>query len=168
MSTDQTGGAPGAGAVRACLSWAWWRLCWFWCCPGAIASCIYFTAAGDSSPSCLLPFPHVLPCCAPPAHLAIIQSDGSGRGVSCFASLFAGLIGFSLAYPLFLRDIPLIFALIVCYSVLAYPFYCLIIYSIAARLMPGRAPLCVLIAGFSPGRVVRCYMSAFSLACARI
>lgn len=103
-----------------------------------------------------------------PSHLAIIQSDGSGRGVSCFASLFAGLIGFSLVYPLFLLDIPLLFDLIVCYSVFAYPFYCLIFYTIAARLTWARGPSYVLIAGFSPGRVVRCIMSAFSLACARI
>lgn len=105
-------------------------------------------------------FPSFLP--------AIIQSDGSGRGVSCFASLFAGLIGFSLVYPLFFLDIPLLFDLIVCYSVFAYPFYCLIFYTIAARLIWARAPLCVLIAGFSPGRVVRCIMSAFSLVRARI
>lgn len=93
----------------------------------------------------------------------IIQSGGSGRGDSCFASLFAGQIGFSLVYSLFLRDIPLLFALIVCYSVFAYPFYCLIFYTIAARLMPGRAPLCVLIAGFSRGRVVRYSCPPFHL-----
>lgn len=168
MSTDQTGGAAAAGAVRACLSWAWGRLCWCWCCPGAIALRLYFTAFGDSSPSrqslrrCF-----VLCCSSPfiPPSLPFASIRAARGGFALFFSLFRL---FALLPGLFLRDIPILFVLLLCYSVFAYPFYCLIFYSIAARLMPGRALLCVLIAGFSPGRVVRCIMSAFSLACARI
>jgi hypothetical protein len=125
-------------------------------------------AAGDSSFPCL--FPSIVPALL---LLTLLSFNQTGAGAASFVllwfvQLFPAFPLFPLLPALFSSDIPLLFALIACYSVFAYPFYCLIIYSIAARLMPGRAPLCVLIAGFSPGRVVRCIMSAFLRGRARI
>lgn len=168
MSTDQTGGAAAAGAVWACLSWAWGRLCWCWCCPGAIAFRLYFVAAGDSSPSRQSLRRCFVLCCSSPFILLAFRLPSIRAARGGFALFFSLFCLFALLPGLFLRDIPLLFALIVCYSVFAYPFYCVIFYSIAARLTWARAPLWALIAGFSPGRVVRCIMSAFSRGRARI
>lgn len=168
MSTDQTGGAAAAGAVWACLSWAWGRLCWCWCCPGAVAFRLYFTVLGDSSPACFFPSVPAASLLFPSIRPASLQSMQSGRGVLDFALLFFALSLFSLVYPPFSSDIPFLFVLFTCYSLSECLFYCILFYAIAARLIWARAPLCVLIAGFSPGRVVRCIMSAFSLVRARI
>lgn len=143
--------SAGAGAVRALL-----------------LSAYTLAAFGDSSPPCSLPSLSVVPFCASPARPAIIQTDVRGRGVLDFALLFFALSLFSLVYPPFSSDIPLLFVLFTCYSLSECLFYCILFYAIAARLMPGRAPLCVFIAGFSPGRVVRCITSAFSRGRARI
>lgn len=111
MSTDQTGGASAAGAVRACLSWAWGRLCWCWCCPGAIAFRLYFTAFGDSSPS-----RQSLRRCrslllVSVSLLCFLSLQSERRGVSCFALVYAVIRCF---ISVFLR----IFSAILCF--LAY------------------------------------------------
>lgn len=102
MSAYRAGGAAAAGAVLACLSWAWAVSAGAGAVLALLLSAYTLAAFGDSSPPCSLPSLSVVPFCASPARLAIIQSDGSGRGVSDFAILSFALSPFSLVYaPLF-------------------------------------------------------------------
>lgn len=125
-------------------------------------------AFGDSSPSRLFPsvyasFRQSFRLSFVPPCYHSIRRERARRSRFCFA-----LSLFSLVYPPFSSDIPLLFVLFTCYSLSECLFYCILFYAIAARLIWARAPLCVLIAGFSPGRVVRCIMSAFSRGRSRI
>lgn len=143
--------SAGAGAVRALL-----------------LSAYTLAAFGDSSPPCSLPSLSVVPFCASPARPAIIQTDVRGRGVSDFALLSFVLSPFSLLYPPFSSVFRLICSVILSFCLSDSPILSFFFYTIAARLMPGRAPLWAFIAGFSRGRVVRCITSAFSRGRARI
>lgn len=118
-------------------------------------------AVGDSSPS-----RHSLPHSvnrsgASHARLAFIQPDGRGRGVSDFALLSFTLSPFSLVYPPLSSAFRPIFSVILSSCLSVTLFLSFFFYSISARLTWAGAPLCVFIAGFSPGRVVRCSCPPF-------
>jgi hypothetical protein len=85
-----------------------------------------------------------------------------------FALLSPALSPFSSVYAPFSSVFRLICSVILSFCLSDSPILSFFFYTIAARLTWAGAPLWAIIAGFSPGRVVRCIMSAFSLACARI
>lgn len=125
MSTDRAGGAAAAGAVRACLSWAWAAV------PGLRADLrrlfraytlsplvtLSLHAAFRQSVYLRLSFPvsvyrSVIPC----------QSMRSGRGVSDFALLSFALSPFSSVYALFSSAFWLISSVILCLCLSDSPF----------------------------------------------